>query len=226
MELVKKAIAKLNLVGAVRERQAKCRKCNDDEWIVEDGSARQCECRVRGILESRLNQLFSEFATFRGADLQNMEPRNDIQLKVQKVMLSHPEIGYWLEGESGAGKTHLLVAHFRECLIRGETSLWIGTEHEMKALTDRCRLSRKSLWWEGSVYPWESLNKHRLFLDDLGSVSVNDDYLADIYDVVDTHYRRNWPMSVTTNVSERRLIDIYGGRLTRRLLERCVREKM
>lgn len=214
---------------SVREdpRKVSCETCQDTQWIVDDRNyGTPCECRARAIITHRLGELMVEFARFRGADLRTIKPRNTEQGKAAKLIKTKPNLGYWLKGKSGAGKTYLLVAHYRECLIRGETFLWVGTEHRLKELAQERRAAVQSYQETKTMLPWEGKTQYRLFIDDLGKVGTEITYAADIYDIVDTFYRREWPVTLTTNLQEQELVDQYGGAFTRRLLEMCIRVEL
>jgi DNA replication protein DnaC len=123
---------------------------------------------------------------------------------------------YYLFGDYGRGKTHLLFAQygsllpFRRCIVR--TTKQIVDELIADDLGKTASPLRNAL---------ESGGKVHLFWDDIDKLKVSDYKLEVLYDLVDRIYRYSHFMTVTSNLSLEHLQDTIGSATMRRVCDIC-----
>ena len=110
--------------------------------------------------------------------------------------------GLYIDGEIGAGKTHLAVCIAMDCLEVG----WSVKLTSMRDITRRLRAT----WGNRGVDEegvFASLMRPRiLILDDLGKESMTEAVLRDLFDLVDMRKDRMLPIIVTTNYEKPQLV--------------------
>lgn len=123
------------------------------------------------------------------------------------------EHGLFLLGVPGNGKTHLAIATMRRAIERTLVYAAFTTAADLVA---RC--------WQGS---WDNgpllaaAKAEILVFDDLGKEHVNDFIRSKLFELIDSRYKAARPMIVTTNQSEKEIIDRLGEAAISRIREMC-----
>ena len=94
------------------EKVYDCVDCRDTRWIVDHRGARPCSCRERMRREAKTRQILIHFA---GIDFGNLRGRSHQAEAIARIR-ANPAGRYFLHGRYGSGKTHLLIAQFRELI--------------------------------------------------------------------------------------------------------------
>ena len=127
-------------------------------------------------------------------------------------------IGLLLTGGVGTGKTYLAACAANALIDRGVPVMMTNLARVLNTLTGLYSGDRNQYI--------DSLNRYPLLiLDDLGMERSSEFALEQVYNVIDSRYRSQRPMIVTTNLSLEEMhnpSDLAHGRIYSRVLERCV----
>ena len=94
------------------EKVYDCVDCRDTKWVVDGRGARPGRCKDRIRREAKLRQIPIHFT---GADFKETLQRSHQAEAIARIR-ANPTGSYFLHGRYGSGKTHLLVAQFRELI--------------------------------------------------------------------------------------------------------------
>jgi DNA replication protein DnaC len=112
---------------------------------------------------------------------------------------------WYLTGGYGSGKTHLLYAQYREMVLAGNTRCHVRTTRD---LIEELRRAELDDGFVSSVLAAASGSTHyHLFWDDADKLKLTDFKTEVLFDLVDSLYRRNHGLTVTSNYSMRDLIE-------------------
>lgn len=135
----------------------------------------------------------------------------DVALKAAK-RFSCDNTGVYLYGAAGQGKTHLLVAALRDCVITGKSVKFLRYSSELKNYKER-GLKKEDFFDEYSKCEC-------LFIDDFGSVGSKDDAIDILYGILQKRIENKVGKRVfiTANVS---VSNIKDDRVASRLVGMC-----
>jgi DNA replication protein DnaC len=135
---------------------------------------------------------------------------------------------YFLAGDFGKGKTHLLVAQYRAFTEAGFFQTCFVREREL--LEDLQFQAYKEDYTPRLVSLKELERKDyvHFFIDDLGKTKITEDRLNQLFYLIDVIYSKNFGLSLTTNYRIKELEERWelvdetnGGGIVRRLQDIC-----
>lgn len=131
-----------------------------------------------------------------------------------------PPEGLMIEGTVGCGKTHIAVAILKEIVAKGYSGLYYNM---VNLLSDIRSTYNPNSPLDESELLAEFDEPDLVVLDDLGAEKTADWVNDRLYLIVNRRYESGKPIVVTTNLSEKELIDKLGPRIVSRLCEICHR---
>lgn len=136
------------------------------------------------------NMSFDNFDNTRIKDVKNIE----LAFKAAKRFVND-DTGVYLYGMSGQGKTHLLVAALKDCVLNGKSVKFLRYSSELKNYKDR-GLKKEDFFDEYSKCEC-------LFIDDFGSVGSKDDAIDILYGILQKRIENKVgkKIFVTANIS-------------------------
>lgn len=127
-------------------------------------------------------------------------------------------VGLLLHGNPGNGKTYAAVAIANELLNRSVPVVCVS----INALLDRIKESYSKWGQEGEDTILRNLaNADLVIIDDLGTEQRTEWSVSRVYSIIDSRYRNNLPLIITTNFTLADLKKRYGDRTHDRILEMC-----
>jgi DNA replication protein DnaC len=112
---------------------------------------------------------------------------------------------WYLTGSYGSGKTHLLYGQYRELVLAGKTRCHVRTTRDL------IEELRRAEFDEDFVSPVltaaSRTESYHLFWDDIDKLKPTDFKTEVLFDLVDSIYRQNHGLTVTSNYSMRDLIE-------------------
>ena len=185
-----------------------CALCGDTGYIPElRGSCsyvKPCKCLFRKAKAKHFGELFKD------KTIENYEARSDSMQKAKEAILKSPDSSFYIYGNVGLGKTHLLAGIYE---LTYDTNEWvyckIYTESELSKLL------------ESREHP-DILSKgytRIVFLDDIGKIKLLEWQIEKMFTFYNDIYRFNIQLIVSSNYSLEDLAKYYGGAITRRIEE-------
>lgn len=197
----------------------KCKKCGKEIKVMADEPDELCEncfkekerykeqiCKLDYILPlGYKNMSFENFVV--RSSVRNI----DIAYKIARQFASD-NTGVYLYGAAGQGKTHLLIAALRECVLKGKTVKLLRYSSELKNYKER-GLKKEDFFEEYS-------NCECLFVDDFGSVGSKDDAIDILYGILQRRIekKRGKKIFITANIS---VAQIEDDRVKSRIVGMC-----
>lgn len=199
------------------------------EFLEEENASRRCICwtektRARKLLKIPERFTSATFASYRSSKYK----QPDGKIITLPAAMKDFKRSYFLAGNFGKGKTHLLVAQYRALTEAGFFQTCFVREVDL--LEDL----QFQAYREDYTPRWISLKEleHKdyvhFFIDDLGKAKITEDRLYQLFRLVDLIYSKNFGLSLTTNyrineLEERwELVDeTNGGGIVRRLQDIC-----
>jgi DNA replication protein DnaC len=190
---------------------------------------RRCQCQERRIATARIRTILADWPEYAEADLESFNPKNLRQTDALEKLRSNPGGSYFLTGIYACGKTHLLVAQYRALALRGDYCLL----RSGKQLADEMRLAeiapadgqqpRLSLVLEAA----RTAEKFHLFYDDIEKAGGRTEFRAEaIFDLVDTLWRRQLSLTVTSNLTLDQLRSSIGDAAVARIDRICTQIRL
>lgn len=210
--------SRINVCGQQATVNCLC-KCMADEWDKKETERKRSERmakvmsnRVAGFPDRELMQ-----CTFAADD----RARPELSRAMRRYVEHFPEFrrdgkGLLLYGDVGTGKTFLAACVVNALIERGYPCL----------MTNFPRLANQlSGMWAGKQEYIDSLSEFALVaIDDLG-VERDSEYMSEnVANIIDSLYRANVPLIITTNYTPKQLMettDMRKRRIFDRMLERC-----
>jgi DNA replication protein DnaC len=142
---------------------------------------------------------------FRDSTFESYRPRSPKQERALSLISGHPSGSFYLTGSYGSGKTHLLYAQYREMVLAGKTRCHVRTTRELVEELKRAELD------DNFVSPvLAAVSKpgtYHLFWDDIDKLKPTDFKTEVLFDLVDSLYRQNHRLTLTSNYSMQDLIN-------------------
>lgn len=198
----------------------KCKKCGKDiKVMIDEPDDNLCEECFDTQLEYKKRILKLDYILplgYKNMSFENFVIRPsvkniDVALKIAKRFVQD-NTGVYLYGAAGQGKTHLLIAALRECVLQGKSVKLLRYSSELKNYKDR-GLKKEDFFEEYS-------NCECLFVDDFGSVGSKDDAIDILYGILQRRIekKRGKKIFITANVA---LSQIEDDRVKSRVVGMC-----
>jgi DNA replication protein DnaC len=157
---------------------------------------------------------------FRGCTFESYHPRNSTQLRAHSQIKDAPENSYFLHGPYGSGKTHLLLAQYRALVLAGIPCDLRTTSQLLKEIQ---RMEFDSDFLSPVFLRIRSGRRYHLFWDDLDKFKMSDFRSQELFDLIDTMYRRNLSITITSNFTLKELGELEKAHpsFIRRIDEIC-----
>lgn len=127
-------------------------------------------------------------------------------------------VGLLFHGNPGNGKTYAAVAIANDLLERSIPVVCVS----INALLDRIKETYNKWGQEGEDTILKNLaNADLLIIDDLGTEFKGEWSVSRVYSIIDSRYRNQLPLIITTNFTMQDLKTRYGDRTHDRILEMC-----
>jgi DNA replication protein DnaC len=183
-----------------------CRICDDTGWRRAENEEfiglKRCECVKEKIRTARLSVIPERF---KATTFESYRPRNPKQQRALDLIRMDSAGSYYLTGSYGSGKTHLLYAQYRELVLAGKIRCHV------RKTRDLVEELRRAEFDEGFVSPVLAASSgsapFHLFWDDIDKLKPTDFKTEVLFDLVDSLYRQNHRLTVTSNYSMRDLVD-------------------
>ena len=187
-----------------------CPICRDSGYqlIEEDGVefARPCDCRR--VKRARLARAHLP-KIFQGIDTETFRPRPGQQAAFERIQ-SNPSGSFFLWGETGLGKSHMLAYQY---LLRSQCSVLFRSTAELLAEV------QEQEFQEDYVAP--VFCKFHLFWDDIHEFAHTEFRELAVYRVIDHYSRNQIPISITSNMGLKQLVGEIGAHVVRRIDDMC-----
>lgn len=173
--------------------------CDDLGFIRIEQGVFRCDCQKRRVIAEKLAAIPARFRT---ASFANYIPTDSKQEAALAKIAGNFTGSFYIFGDYARGKTHLAVAQYAH-LVRIEYPCMglsmaelvmdlrraeVDSEHFCK-VRDRCRYAER----------------FHLLIDDVDKFKATDFKFEVLFDLIDTIYRRNLSLTVTSNLSLREL---------------------
>jgi DNA replication protein DnaC len=186
----------------------KCQICGDTGTKIVTKNNKDYAMPCFCVLRQKKARLFG--AIFEDKTLDNYEGRNASMREAKRRMKNSPDKSFYIYGNVGLGKTHLLAGLFdlffedgrwTETIILTETQL----KEAMKRTDDRINLQQSTT----------------VMIDDLGKIGLADWEIQSTFNFYNDVYRYDLQLVISSNYSLEQIAEIYGGAIARRIEERC-----
>jgi DNA replication protein DnaC len=189
-----------------RYSEPECRICSDTGRRRAEGEEfiglKRCECVKKRIQAARLAEIPKRF---RESTFDSYRPKNPKQEWALCQIREDPGGSFYLTGSYGSGKTHLLYAQYQQLVLAGKTRCRVRTTRELVEELRRAALD------DGFISPVIAAaskpDPYHFFWDDVDKLKPTDFRTEVLFDLVDSFYRRNHGLTVTSNYSMRNLVE-------------------
>lgn len=199
-----------------------CNACSNTGFKREGDRVTRCEaCYRRKVLEGRQRQLTEHFAKFTVASVANYTPSTPTQKSTVDVICKYPGSSFYITGQMGHGKTHLLIAQFK--LAPVEQRCLLRTSQQLVAELRRSELDPEFSSPVRSALDSRTLH---LFWDDCDKLSFDKSSFREeaIFELIDEISRQELPITITSNLDPNELQTVRSLQpaVARRLADMCV----
>jgi DNA replication protein DnaC len=178
---------------------------------------RPCGCREQRIKRQKLAAIPERFRACTFANF--VAPSPDLSQRCLQLA-QDPTSSVFLFGDYGGGKTHLAVAQHKALIESNTPTLFFSMAELLRELRE-AELNPDFL----SIVRARSRDADRfhLFIDDIDKFKVTDFKLEALFDLLDTIYRRNLGLTVTSNYSLADLVryEKLAPAIVRRIDDMC-----
>lgn len=181
--------------------------------VIKDNRAFYCQCHFRKLKEMFFGKEFVD------KTLENYIPKNNLQLKAKEQLTKEPLKSYFIFGEVGTGKTHLIAGlydKYWDLSTWHETSVW----KELDLIRD-LRLFELGKIQINIFQEIRLGNIKRFFLDDIAKTKMTEFQLQELFGIFDDLYRFQCQIVITSNHNLEYLTNILGGAIVRRIDDMC-----
>jgi len=200
----------------------KCTKCQDTGYIKNE----ECTCLKRILKKEAYKKFIEKFPAFSGTlndfKLEYYSENNKDQMKkilefckrYSKVFKIDKTRSVFLQGGTGSGKTHLILAMAAEIAKKGHKIIYTSVESMVKKLSDEKFSYQKDNTRNMEEY---YMDCDLLILDDLGMEFQTSYSKSAVYNIIDLRLLSKKPHIIITNFTKSEISKIYSSRLISRL---------
>jgi DNA replication protein DnaC len=141
---------------------------------------------------------------FRDCTFESYHPQDSTQLGALSQIKDAPENSYFLHGPYGSGKTHLLLAQYRTLVLAG---IPCDLRTTAQLLNEIQRMEFDSDFLSPVFLHIRCGRRYHLFWDDLDKFKMTDFRSQELFDLIDTIYRRNLSITITSNFTLKELAE-------------------
>jgi DNA replication protein DnaC len=156
----------------------------------------RCECQKQRIIAEKLASIPARFRT---ASFANYQPIDGKQDRAKERMSAEFTRSYYISGPYGTGKTHLATAQYVQ-LVRIERSCMFLTMGDLLNELRRAELEQDSYFCKVRE-KCRYADRFHLFIDDFDKFKLTDFKAESLFDLIDTIYKRNLMLTITSNYS-------------------------
>lgn len=179
-----------------QSNESPCELCHDTRYISVEAGVVRCECQKQRIIAGKLASIP---ARFRSATFANYDPIDGKQSRAKERMSAEFTKSYYISGPYGTGKTHLATAQYTQ-LVRIEQPCMFMTMGELINELRRAELEQDSYYCQVRE-KCRYAERFHLFIDDLDKFKPTDFKAEALFDLIDTVYKRNLMLTITSNYS-------------------------
>ena len=203
----------------------KCDKCRDITYIVEDGEARECECKAlrdcedilrrSGISEAFRKKRFDNFDFSRDkATMDGYKIATGYALNFKDKEKDRDNSIMFI-GQVGSGKTHLSLAIANELMDSGVGVLYMGYREVITGIKQNIM---------DEVYYHRVMGKYKnarvLLIDDLFKGKVTESDINIMFELLNFRYFNKLPVIVSCEMDVNRILSVDEA-IGSRLVEMC-----
>jgi len=194
-----------------------CEKCGDSTWIETPDGMKRCSCFERKIKLARARKLVEQ-SSLRGSLLKKSFENYHPKTKQQKEALEKVKKGgsFFLIGNWGVGKSHLLAASVNEALENGVSAMFFSVPWLLQKI-------REDLFSNRPIGVMDIVcDVEYLALDDLGKEKATETVQEKLFMILDRREIDGLRTSVTSNFDPDTLrSEKVDGAIVSRLLGMC-----
>jgi DNA replication protein DnaC len=142
---------------------------------------------------------------FHESTFESYRPKNPKQEWALREIRENPGGSFYLTGSYGSGKTHLLYAQYRQMVLAGKIRCHVRTTRELVGELRRAEFD------DGFISPVitaaSKSDPYHFFWDDVDKLKSTDFRTEVLFDLVDSLYRQNHGLTVTSNYSMQDLVE-------------------
>lgn len=176
--------------------EIQCELCRDTGHISIEAGVVRCECQKQRIIAKKLSSIPARFRT---ASFANYQPIDGKQTRAKERMSAEFTKSYYISGPYGTGKTHLATAQYIQ-LVRIEQPCMFLTMGELINELRRAELEQDTYYCQVRE-KCRYADRFHLFIDDLDKFKPTDFKAEALFDLIDTVYKRNLMLTITSNYS-------------------------
>jgi DNA replication protein DnaC len=195
----------------------KCPKCNDSLWVESTGGMVRCDCFEKKVKLARV-QTLAQQSGLRGSLLKKSFENYHPKTKQQEEVLEKVKKGgsFFLIGDFGVGKTHLLAASVNEAVKNGVSAVFFSVPWLLQMIRDDL-FSNRPIGVMDIVCDVEYLA-----LDDLGKEKATETVQEKLFMILDRREIGGLRTSVTSNYDPDTLRrDKVDGAIVSRIIGMC-----
>lgn len=190
MENIQDILAKLKEKYINKLIDGKCSICGADLKVLPGEKEILCDSCTAEKQEYKRRLKVLEYILppgLREMSFDNFRDRNDVTniktaIDTAKSFV-YDDIGFYLYGQSGQGKTHLMTAALKECVMQGKSVKLLRYSVELQNYKD-IRVKKADFCEEYAKCKY-------LFIDDFGSIGSKDDAIDILYGILQRRIENN-----------------------------------
>ncbi len=173
----------------------KCELCQDSGFIRVELGVIGCDCQKQ---KARTQKLAVIPKRFQDATFASYVPGDARQRSALSKVSSEITKNFFIHGQYARGKTHLAISQYRK-LIEIERPCALFSMAEL--LQELRRAEVDSDYFSQVRHRVRHADPFHLFIDDIDKFKVSDFKAAALFDLIDTIYKRNLGLTITSNYS-------------------------
>lgn len=218
----------------------KCNSCKDTGWLITDiGASKRCECAIREIAEKQWKSFGIDPSNVK--KINSFNAINDKQIEAKKIAIDYVknfkeikttgENSIALLGQSGAGKTHLVIAIGAALLDKGFKVAYmpyieVMTHLKANVLDEEAYTRILSKYQKADLLILDDLFKDKLENGKLDKTKkLNEADIKHLYAIINYRYINRLPTVISSEANPNILIELdtaIAGRILESVGDRIV----